>query len=154
MQRKAMPAPATRFSYQDFERLAPKALNGLYALSSSLQTLDAALVELLKLRASQINGCAFCVQYHLDLARKAGVPVAQLDLLAVWREAGVFSPRDMAALDWIEQLTQLNPRSAPDASRLQAHFTPEQTMTLSVLAAAINAWNRIALGLGFPTRPA
>lgn len=141
----------TRFTYPEFERLAPKALSGLYALSACLQTLDAALVELLKLRASQINGCAFCVQYHLDLARKAGVPALQLDMLAVWRESGVFSPREMAALDWTEHLTHVSRQGAPDAAwaALQAHFTPEQTLALSVLPAAINAWNRIALALRF-----
>ena len=148
-----MSTPAPHFSYQDFERLAPKALNGLYALSASLQALEAPLVELLKLRASQINGCAFCVQYHLDLSRKAGVPALQLDLVAVWREAGVFSAREAAALDWVEQLTRLAPHGGLDASGLPAHFTPEETVALCVLAAAINAWNRIALGLRFPTRP-
>ncbi len=69
--------------------------------------LDKALTELIKIRASQINGCAFCVQFHLNLARKAGVPQTKLDLVAVWRDAGVFTAREMAALAWTEALTQV-----------------------------------------------
>ncbi|MBO1114050.1 carboxymuconolactone decarboxylase family protein [Bordetella petrii] len=114
--------------------------------------LDAALIELLEVRASQINGCAFCIQYHLSLARKAGLQAAKIDLLAAWREAGdIYTPAERAALAWTEHLTDISRQGAPDPAwqALQEHFSDEQIVSLCVVIASINAWNRIAIALAF-----
>lgn len=120
---------------------------------AALETgLDHALLELVELRASQINGCAFCIQYHLGLAREAGLSQQKIDLLAVWREAGkVYSDAEVAALIWAEHLTNLTEVGAPDDAwiQLQNHFSEEQITSLTIAIASINTWNRIALGLGF-----
>jgi AhpD family alkylhydroperoxidase len=142
----------TRLSYQDYAKLAPKTMQAMYALgAANHDLLDPTLSELLKLRASQINGCAFCLSYHLDLARKANIPSAKLDLIAAWRDAGVFSPREMAALAWTEHLTDVSRQGAPDAAwtALQTHFTETEVMGLCAVIATINAWNRIAIALRF-----
>ena len=100
-----------RIEFADFKQLAPAAADALSALSNSvvdsgLANLDKQLIELLKIRASQLNGCAFCVQYHLNLARKVNLSQTKLDLVAVWREAGIFNAREKAALEWTEALTR------------------------------------------------
>jgi AhpD family alkylhydroperoxidase len=106
-----MPGVPSRVTYEDFVARAPAVAAALRELSKTAGEagLDKRLVELIKVRASQINGCAFCVQFHINLARKLGVPVAKLDLVAVWREAGVFDARESAALAWTETLTRLGP---------------------------------------------
>jgi AhpD family alkylhydroperoxidase len=113
--------------------------------------LEESLLELVKIRASQINGCAFCIQYHLSLLRKLDVPAAKIDLLPAWREAGIYSPREMAALAWTETLTVMGPESAPDATYAQVleHFSEEEALFLTVAIGTINQWNRIAVGLRF-----
>src|SRR5689334_10233869 len=95
-----------RVSFQSFPRIAPGVVAGLTAITRALNDagFDKALSELVKLRASQINECAFCLQFHLNAARKLGVPQVKLDLLPVWREAGVFTARESAALAWTEAL--------------------------------------------------
>ncbi|MDB5929948.1 MAG: alkylhydroperoxidase like protein AhpD family [Polaromonas sp.] len=148
-----MSANQLRLNYNDFTRLAPTATTALYGIGGAAfeMGLDPALVELVDLRVSQINGCAFCVHFHLPLARKAGVPAIKLDLLATWRDAGVFSPAEMAALAWAEHLAHLSRDGAPDAAwtELQAHFNEKQMVALCVAIASINAWNRICVGLRF-----
>ena len=147
-----MSAHPTRISYPDFERLAPKAVTALYGLGAASHSgLEDQLVELLELRASQINGCAYCVQYHLDLARKAGLPQAKLDMLPVWREAGIYSARELAALAWTEHLTDVSRQGAPDAawSALREVFSEAEAASVCVAIVAINAWNRVAIALGF-----
>lgn len=113
--------------------------------------IDKQLLELIELRASQLNGCAFCVQHHLALAREAGLSEQKIDSLTVWREARVFSGAEIVALEWTEQLTNFEEPAAPDYAwiQMQAHFSDEQIMSLTVAIAAINAWNRIAPGLAF-----
>ena len=88
-------ATDARMEYAEFERIAPEARAALSALSKAVgdSGLDKGLTELIKIRASQVNGCAFCLQYHLNLARKAEVPQTKLDLVAIWRDAGVFSAK-------------------------------------------------------------
>ena len=113
--------------------------------------LDTALLELVELRASQINGCAFCIQYHLSLAREAGLSQQKIDLLVAWKEAPVYTAAEVAALTWAEHLTHLSDEGAPDQAwiEMQKHFSDEQIVSLTVAIASINTWNRIALGLGF-----
>jgi AhpD family alkylhydroperoxidase len=98
-----------RSEYIDFQKLAPDAFEIVTALGKVAATagLDKELLELVKLRASQINGCAFCVQYHILQAERLGVCVDKLNLVVVWREVPQFSARERAALAWTEALTLL-----------------------------------------------
>ena len=128
-------------------------LGALSALSKAVvdSGLDKALTELIKIRASQINGCAFCVQFHLNLARKTDLPQTKLDLVAVWREAGIFTVREMAALGWTEALTKVTPAGVSDEAyeNAVAEFTESELAFLTVAIASINAWNRIAMAYRF-----
>jgi len=148
-----MSSQTQRPNYAAFARLMPQDAASLNALGADAHAkLDAALIELLEVRASQINGCAFCIQYHLGLARKAGLQAAKIDLLAAWREAGdIYTPAERAALAWTEHLTGISHQGAPDEAwhALQEHFSDEQIVGLCVVVASINAWNRIAIALAF-----
>ena len=135
-----------------FSKSLPEAVAALRTLSRiSAQDLDQTLVELVKVRASQINDCAYCLRLHLNQARKAGVPQVALDSLAIWREAPGFTEREQAALAWTEALTDPGRRAEIGSARqaLEAVFTPEQLLRLTVAIATINAWNRIAGTLRF-----
>ena len=112
---------------------------------------DKALAELIKIRVSQINGCAFCLQHHLNIARKLGVKPEKIDLVAAWRDAGVFSARECAALAWSECLTNLPTSGAPDDTyaAVRAHFTEAEAVFLTVAIGTINNWNRIGVALRF-----
>src|ERR1700688_2700134 len=105
-----------RLSYEDFAKAAPDAYAALGALGKAVDEsgLEKSLTELVKLRASQMNGCAFCVSFHLNMLRKVGVAQEKIDLLPVWREAGVYSERELAALAWTEALTAAAPDAASD----------------------------------------
>jgi AhpD family alkylhydroperoxidase len=142
-----------RLSYEDFTKAAPGAYAGLAALSKAVDEsgLEKSLTELVKLRASQMNGCAFCVSFHLNTLRKLGVAQEKIDLLPVWREADVFSDRELAALAWTETLTDLSPRGASNKAyaALLDHFTDSEAMFLSVAIATINSWNRLGVALRF-----
>jgi AhpD family alkylhydroperoxidase len=98
-----------RSEYEDFRKIAPDAYDVVAALGqvASRAGIDKQLLELVKLRASQINGCAFCVQFHTRQGERLGIPADKLHLVVVWREAPEFSPREHAALAWAEALTQL-----------------------------------------------
>src|ERR1700749_1868653 len=98
-----------RKEYKDFMTLAPEAYAAVLALGkvAAAAGIDKQLLELIKLRASQINGCAFCVQYHILQAESLGIPADKLNLVVVWREAPQFSKRERAALAWTEALTAL-----------------------------------------------
>ena len=142
-----------RPTYKAFTERAPEIYAGLAALTRAVDAsgLDKGLTELVKLRASQINGCAFCLKFHLGVARKAGVPQEKLDLLAAWRDAGLFSARERAALVYAEAMTELEPGAASDDAwaSLRAEFSEDEALHLTVTVAGINAWNRIAIGLRF-----
>jgi AhpD family alkylhydroperoxidase len=140
-----------RLPYEAFAKTAAYA--ALLALGKSVDEsgLEKPLTEIAKLRASQINGCAFCIQYHLTVARRLAVPAEKLDLVAAWREAGVFTPRELAALAWTEALTLTTgePPSDADYAALLAAFSAEEAMHLTVAIGTINQWNRIAVALRF-----
>ena len=142
-----------RVSYEDFRSLAPAAYAALVSLSKTAHEagLENDLAELVKIRASQINGCAFCLQLHLNRARALGVAAAKLDLVGVWRDAGVFSEREAAALAWTEALTRLEGEAAQDEAwaRLREHFSEAHAVALTVAIGVINSWNRIAGPLRF-----
>ena len=110
--------------------------------------LENSLMELVKIRASQINGCARCLHMHTAAARKAGETEMRLYLLDAWRESPLYSERERAALEWTEALTRLSETHAPDDAyaALQARFTPEEQVTLTLLIVAINGWNRVQVG--------
>ncbi len=115
-------------------------------------TLDPKMRELIKLRASQINGCAYCVDMHTKDATALGEDPQRLHLVAVWREAPVFSARERAALAWTEALTLLPQTGAPDDvyAEVARQFDPAEQVALTLAIVAINGWNRLAVGFRQP----
>lgn len=114
-----------------------------------LQTgLEESLMELVEIRASQINGCAACLHMHTAAARKRGESEERLYLLDAWRESPLYSARERAALAWTEALTLVSETHAPDEvyQALQAQFTPEEQVALTLLIVTINGWNRVQIG--------
>ena len=142
-----------RIDYKVFQGIIPEMGTGMAAVSHALRKsgIEPELIELLKVRASQINGCAFCVQYHLNDARKLNIPAAKLDLLATWREAGIYSDREAAALDWAEHVTLLAQHHIDDEAyaRVSAHFSEREVAFLTTAIGQINFWNRVAAPLRF-----
>lgn len=144
---------ASRISYQAFTKIAPAAQAALQAMGKAVEEagLDKQLVELVKLRVSQINNCAFCLQIHLNVARRIGVPQEKLDLLVAWEEAGIFTDRECAALAWAERLADLAGHSVSEEAYAAAreHFSESELLWLSVAIANINAWNRMGAAFRF-----
>lgn len=142
-----------RIAYDTFQKAAPAAQAALLALGKCADEsgLDKEIIELVKLRVSQINNCAFCLQIHLNVARKLGLPQEKLVLVATWEEAGIFSERECAALAWAETLTHLVGHSVQDAAyeAVRRHFSEEEVTFLSVSIATINAWNRLGAAFRF-----
>jgi AhpD family alkylhydroperoxidase len=142
-----------RIAYDTFQKTAPTARDALLAMGKTADEsgVDKAIVELAKLRASQINNCAFCLQIHLTVSRKLGVPQQKLDLVATWHEAGIFSDRECAALAWAESLTRLADRGVPDQAydAVRRHFSEAEVIFLSVAIGTINAWNRLGAAFRF-----
>ncbi|HMA52523.1 MAG TPA: carboxymuconolactone decarboxylase family protein [Magnetospirillaceae bacterium] len=132
-------------------KLAPEAIKAMMALEASFKNsgLDHALLELINLRVSQINGCAFCIHMHATDLRKNGETEMRLHLLSAWREAPLYSARERAALAWAESLTRLADTGAPDADYdlLRAEFSEAEQVQLTLAIGAINAWNRLQVGL-------
>lgn len=114
--------------------------------------LEHSLIELVKLRASQINGCAFCLHMHSHDARKHGETEDRMTLLPAWRDSTLYSAREQAALAWTEALTRVADTAAPDAdyARVAEQFSPREQVALTLLIGAINSWNRIAIGFRTP----
>lgn len=139
---------ATRLNYV-------KAAPGAYRVMSQLEHyvkdcgLETSLVELVKIRASQINGCAYCIDMHTKDARAAGESEQRIYLLSAWREAPFYNERERAALEWAEALTLIANDHVPDEiyERVKPHFTDEELVNLTLAVATINAWNR--LGISF-----
>ncbi len=134
-----------RCEYSDFQKLAPDACDAVRALGqlAARAGLDKQLLELVKLRASQINGCAFCVQFHILQAESLGITADKLNLVVVWREAPQFSSRERAALAWTEALTNLTAGVSDDVyAQASAEFSEKELTYLTSAIAAINVWNR------------
>src|SRR5947209_856362 len=134
-----------RKEYRDFMSLTPDAYEAVLALGqvAAKAGMDEQLLELIKLRASQINGCAFCVQYHIMESEKLGVPTDKLNLVVVWREAPQFSKRERAALVWTEALTLLSEGVSDEVyAEASAEFSEKELTYLTSAVAAINVWNR------------
>ncbi|MGF6308239.1 AhpD family alkylhydroperoxidase [Bradyrhizobium sp. i1.8.4] len=134
----------------NFYQAAPETIKALVAVESQITAsgLEQSLIELVKTRASQINGCAYCINMHTEDARKHGETEQRLYLLNAWRESPLYSERERAALAWTEALTLVSETHAPDADyeAVRARFTDSELVNLTTLIGAINAWNRIAIG--------
>jgi AhpD family alkylhydroperoxidase len=130
--------------------VAPGSLKPMIELEKTLKNsgLEHSLMELVKTRASQINGCAYCIHMHTKDARANGETEERLYLLSAWRESPLYSDRERAALAWTEALTLVAETHAPDEDygALSRHFTPAEQVNLTLLIGAINAWNRLAIG--------
>ncbi|RMC35807.1 carboxymuconolactone decarboxylase family protein [Paracoccus alkanivorans] len=130
---------------------APDLMRNWFDTSIAInQSLDPTITELVKIRASQINGCANCINMHSIEARTKGETEQRIYLLSGWREAPCYTDRERAALGWTEALTRLSERHTHEAAyeALEAHFTEEERVKLTLIINIINGWNRIAVGFG------
>ncbi len=135
----------------DYMTVAPDAFKAVYALETYISEhsgLDKPLIHLLKLRASQINGCAYCVDMHVKEARAAGLSEQWIALVSVWHEASIFTAKECALLEWVESVTKIADTGIPDAAYegLLPHFSEAEIMKLTVAIGLINVWNRLAVG--------
>ena len=135
---------------KNYAKAAPGAMRAMNGLETYLANcgLEPTLMDLVKLRASQINGCAYCVDMHSLDARAGGETEQRLYALPVWQETPFFSERERAALLWTEKLTLISLDHVPDAvyERVRPHFTDEELANLTLTIATINAWNRFGIG--------
>ena len=140
-----------QFHRIDYTRHVPDAFKGLVAISQQLHQgrLGAELAELVFLRVSQLNGCAYCIDMHATALRKAGVAARKLDTLPAWRESPFYDAGERAALDWAEALTTLPAGAPPDEvyDALLPLFDEATISELTMAIATINAWNRLGVGL-------
>ncbi|WP_349740941.1 carboxymuconolactone decarboxylase family protein [Roseateles cavernae] len=134
----------------NYAQQAPELFKKYVEFSMALKkgVLDVALHDLVTLRASQLNGCAFCVDMHVKEATLHGERALRLHHVAVWHESPLFSPRERAALAWVEVLTQLPPQGVPEAvfQAVREHFSEPELAELSFAIIGINGWNRLAIG--------
>ncbi|HWG38632.1 MAG TPA: carboxymuconolactone decarboxylase family protein [Terriglobales bacterium] len=145
-------APEQRLDYAAAAPQGLQALLGLQAYVNNHTGLDHKLVELVKLRCSQINGCAYCVDMHARDARKAGESNQRLDAVAVWRESTFFTPSERAGLAWAEAVTLVSQDHVPDDvfEWVGKYFSGKALVDLTYAVIAINAWNRLAIGFRVP----
>jgi AhpD family alkylhydroperoxidase len=133
----------------DYDKLAPDAIKAMLALEGYIHKsgLEKPLVELVRLRASQINGCAYCVDMHTADAKKVGETDRRLHAVAVWQESPFFTDRERAALAWTEAVTLLSETHAPDDTYQEVlkHFTDKEAIELTMVIITINSWNRLAV---------
>lgn len=131
-------------------KACPEAYEAVRALNAYVHDcgLEHALLALVKIRASQINGCAYCIDMHVKEGRKAGLSEQRLHLIAAWRESPLYDDRERAALAWTEALTLIAETGAPDADyeALKAQFSEAEIVKLSVAIGLINVWNRLVIG--------
>jgi AhpD family alkylhydroperoxidase len=136
----------TRLQYQN---AAPEALRAMYALEAFVRGtgLDPALIHLIKIRASQMNGCAYCLDMHTKDARAADETEQRIYVLSAWREAPFYSPREQAALAWTEAVTDIGRAGVSDDLYRQAResFAEKELVNLTMAVVAINGWNRLAI---------
>jgi AhpD family alkylhydroperoxidase len=135
--------------------VAPQLLDGLIKYSRDVEAmgLEKSLLELVKIRASQINGCAVCLHMHAEEARRQGESEDRILMLDAWHETGLYSPREKAALAWTEALTRLTETRAPDEAyeAVKAEFSDEDLVKLTLMINVINSFNRF--GVGFRVEP-
>ncbi len=130
---------------------APQLMKSWYAASTAIEaSLEPSLIELVKIRASQINQCANCINMHTVDARAKGESEQRIYLLSAWREAPCYTDRERAALAWTEALTRLSEGHSHEAAHvaLDQEFSQEEQVKLTLMINIINGWNRIAIGFG------
>ena len=133
----------------DYRKLAPEALGAMYAVERYARNsgLEPKLLELVRLRASQINGCAYCIDMHTKDARAQGETEQRLYAVAVWKEAPFFTARERAALAWTEAVTLVSRGHVPDQvyEMARREFSEKELIDLTMAVIAINGWNRLAI---------
>lgn len=133
----------------DYYTASPEALKAVLALEAAIFALsvEKPLLELVRLRVSQVNNCAFCADMHAMEARRAGEAERRLFAISVWRESPFFTPRERAALDWCEAVTLLSESKVPEAvfQHAREQFNERELVDLTVAIGAINCWNRLAV---------
>ncbi|MGA9885659.1 MAG: carboxymuconolactone decarboxylase family protein [Candidatus Acidiferrales bacterium] len=133
----------------DAYRIAPQAYPAVAALQKYVDScgLEPLLLELVRLRASQINGCAYCLDMHTKDARAQGETEQRLYLISAWRESPFYTERERAALEWTEAVTLVSETHVPDEvyDRVKQHFTPLELVNLTAAIAMINTWNRLSV---------
>jgi len=138
----------------DITRLIPDGYQAMYAVHTYVQGagLDLGLLELVRLRVSQTNGCGYCVAMHIPLARKYGVTEHRINLVATWKESPVFSDRERAALAWADAVTALVGQEVPDTGyeQVKAEFSDEEIAKLTLCIGEINTWNRLMIASRTP----
>jgi uncharacterized peroxidase-related enzyme len=141
-----------------FSTLAPEAYRALSSVNGTLEqsSLGKQLIELIHLRVSQINGCAFCVDMHARELLRHDEQLQRLNSLVTWRETDFFSERERAALDWAEAITRVSQQHPSDEllEALKQHFSDKEIVELGFAVATINAWNRLAIGFHAPVKKA
>jgi AhpD family alkylhydroperoxidase len=140
----------------DATKVSPDLYKAILGLEKYVEAsgLDQKLLDLVKIRASQINGCAYCIVMHTNDARKHGESDERMHLLNAWHEAPVYSPRERAALAWTEAVTKISDHHVPDEvyGEARRHFSEKELVDLTAAVIAINAWNRAAIAFR-PTPP-
>jgi AhpD family alkylhydroperoxidase len=136
-------------------KAAPDAYKAVAALDQYVvkeSGLEPAIVHLIKLRSSIINGCAFCVDMHVKESRHDGLSEQWINMMSVWHESTVYTPRERALLAWVDAVTLIAQTRAPDADyeALRAHFSEDECLKITVAIGAINVWNRLAVGFRVP----
>jgi AhpD family alkylhydroperoxidase len=133
----------------DIRKVSPDLYKAMAGLQNYVDncSLERKLLDLVKIRASQINGCAYCIVMHTNDARKHGESDEWMHLLNAWREAPIFSARERAALAWTEAVTKISDRHVPDAvyDEARRHFSEKELVDLTAAVVAINSWNRAAI---------
>lgn len=138
----------------NFPEMGAPAFKGMLQIAGYLEdcSVDRRFLELISLRVSQLNGCTYCMDMHATALAEAGEDPRRLHTLAGWRESPFFTEAEKAALNWAERLTRLEPKPAPDAEyeQLANYFSEQEIVDLSFGISAINAWNRLGVGLRRP----
>jgi AhpD family alkylhydroperoxidase len=138
----------------DYTKASPLALKAMFALQAAVNSsgLEPTLQELIKLRVSQINGCAYCIDMHFREATAKGEKAERLYLLDAWRESPVYTDRERAALGWAEAVTLVSETHIPDDVFAEArkHFNEDELVNLTLAVVAINGWNRFSIGFRVP----
>lgn len=134
----------------DYSKASPEAAKAMIQMESVVRRsgIDPKLLELIKIRASQLNGCAYCIDMHTKDARFKGETEQRIYALDAWRETPFFTEKERAALGWTEAITNIQTGHAPDAiyHELSRNFSEEERVNLTLAITTINAWNRIAIG--------
>ena len=138
----------------NFAKASPDAYKAVSALEEYVQNsgLDRRFIHLIKLRASIINGCAYCVDMHVKESRHDGLSEQWINLMSVWRESPVYDDKERALLGWVDAVTNIAQTGVPDAAfeELRKYFSEDEMTKITVAIGAINVWNRLAVGFRAP----